>query len=153
MPVKIRPNLKIKPSWRLAFYANPFGTFSAMASVLLGGLGIFIGDTVSAGMTNSLKGTANVIAHIWGIGFASGGVMKLWGLYSGRTSVEVPGLWMMLGGYTFYSITVTIGLGAHGIAAGICSGAMAAGCLAKIKIIMRRVINAKTNAETIRGDG
>lgn len=126
------------PTWRYELELNPFGTMAALAAVVLGGLGAVLGDGVSAGMTNSLHATANVTAHLWGGAFAIGGVLKLVGLYGRRSTIEIPGLWAMTGGYAFYSMTVTVGLGMHGLAAGIISGAMTIGCLIKTRIIMTR---------------
>jgi hypothetical protein len=123
-------------TWRLHLVHNPFGTMAAIAAIILGGLGVVLGDGVSQGMTESLHSVASVVAHLWGGLFAAGGALKLIGLYSGRTTIEVPGLWLMVGGYGFYSLTVVAGLGAHGIAAGVISGAMTIGCLLKTRIIM-----------------
>ncbi|MEV4179952.1 hypothetical protein AB0J28_00715 [Streptosporangium canum] len=111
---------------------------AAGAAVVLGGLGVVLGDDVSQGMTNSLYSTAGVMAHLWGIMFAAGGLLKLYGLYWHRSTVEIPGLWMMTGGYAFYCITVLAGLGVHGLAAGIISAALTIGCLLKVRLIMRR---------------
>ena len=123
-------------TWRLNLTYNPFGTLAAIAAIVLGGLGIIMGDGVSQGMTESLHSVAGIVAHLWGLMFAAGGALKLYGLYTGRTIVEIPGLWLMVGGYGFYSLTVIAGLGAHGIAAGIISAAMTIGCLLKVRIIM-----------------
>jgi hypothetical protein len=121
---------------------NPFGTMAAGAAVVLGSVGAVIGDDVSQGMTNSLHDTAGPIAHLWGIMFAAGGLLKLYGLYWHRSTMEIPGLWMMTGGYAFYSITVITGLGMHGLAAGVIAAALTAGCLLKVQIIMRRARTA-----------
>ncbi|MEV4059739.1 hypothetical protein [Nonomuraea dietziae] len=115
---------------------NPFGTVAAAAAVVLGALGLALGDDVSQGMTNSLRDSAGPIAHLWGAMFSAGGVLKLYGLYWHRSMVEIPGLWMMTGGYAFYAITVVTGLGMHGLAAGIISAALTLGCLLKVRIIM-----------------
>jgi hypothetical protein len=115
---------------------NPFGTVAAGAAVMLGTLGLVIGDDVSQGMTNSLRNAAGPIAHLWGAMFALGGVLKIYGLFWHRSTVEIPGLWMMCGGYAFYSITVVVGLGMHGLAAGVISAALCLGCLLKVRIIM-----------------
>lgn len=125
-------------TWRDLLERNPFGTMTAAAAVVLGGLGVILGDGVSQGMTNSLAGYANVTAHLWGAALAGGGAAKLIGLYAHRSTVEVPGLWVMCGGYAFYAITVMVGLGAHGLAAGVISAAMTIGCVLKVGIIMRR---------------
>lgn len=125
-------------SWRDLLERNPFGTMAAAAAVVLGLLGAVLGDGVSQGMTNSLAGAANVTAHLWGLMFAAGGAAKLVGLYTRRSTFEVPGLWAMIGGYAFYAITVMTGLAAHGLAAGIIAAAMTIGCLLKVRIIMRR---------------
>lgn len=118
---------------------NPFGTVAALSGVILGTLGIVVGDGVSQGMTQSLHGTANFVAHLWGAIFATGGAAKLYGLYRGHIAAELPGLSMLTGGYGFYSITVVAGLGYHGLAAGIISGALCVGCYLKLRIILRRV--------------
>jgi hypothetical protein len=110
----------------------------AIAAIVLGGLGAVIGDGASQGMTNSLAGHANAIAHVWGATFAAGGVLKLYGLYSRRVTLELPGLYIVSGGYGFYALTVIPGLGVHGLAAGIISGALALGSLLKARAIMRR---------------
>jgi len=140
------------PGWRLRFELNPFGTMAAFAAVVLGSLGVVLGDGVSQGMTQSLHATANVTAHLWGAAFAVGGILKLVGLYAGRTTIETPGLWAMTGGYAFYSITVTLGLGMHGLAAGIISGAMTIGCLIKTHIIMARARQVTRRVEATGGD-
>jgi hypothetical protein len=137
--------------WRHQLDLNPFGTMAAVAAVVLGILGIVLGDGVSQGMTLSLHSTANLTAHLWGVLFAAGGALKLFGLYTGRSTVEVPGLWAMTGGYAFYCITVITGLGAHGLAAGIISGAMTVGCLIKTRIIMTRARRVTRRAETAGG--
>ena len=124
--------------WRQRLASNPFGTMVAIAAIVLGGLAAVIGDGASQGMTNSLAGHANAIAHIWGVTFAVGGVLKLFGLYSRRVTLELPGLYIVSGGYGFYALTVVPGLGVHGLAAGIISGAMALGSLLKANAIMRR---------------
>ncbi|MBB2914848.1 hypothetical protein FHS43_006160 [Streptosporangium becharense] len=123
--------------WRNQMRHNPFGTTAAGAAVVLGGLGLVLGADVSQGMTNSLRGSADIVAHLWGGAFAAGGVLKLVGLYRHRSEVEIPGLWMLTGGYAFYSITVTVGLGVHGLAAGTISAALTIGCLLKARNIMR----------------
>lgn len=123
--------------WRLRLEHNPFGTMAGLAAIVLGGLGAVIGDGVSAGMTSSMHSVASPVAHLWGAMFSAGGVLKLYGLYFHRSTVEIPGLWMMTGGYAFYSLTVTAGLGMHGVAAGIISGAMTIGCFLKARLIMR----------------
>ncbi|MFD9944545.1 hypothetical protein ACFWYW_48485 [Nonomuraea sp. NPDC059023] len=61
--------------------------------------------------------------------------------------LETPGLWLMCGGYAFYSITVVVGLGMHGLAAGIISGALAVGCMVKVRRIMRAAAQARENQE------
>jgi hypothetical protein len=124
--------------WRNALASNPFGTMVAIAAIVLGGLGAVIGDGASQGMTNSLAGHANAIAHIWGAVFAAGGLLKLCGLYSRRVTLELPGLYIVGGGYGFYALTVVPGLGVHGLAAGIISGALAVGSLFKARAIVRR---------------
>lgn len=139
-------------AWRIALQLNPFGTMAAIAAILLGTLGAIFGDGVSQGMTLSLHSTANVTAHLWGVAFAIGGILKLIGLYAGRSTVEIPGLWAMTGGYAFYSITVTAGLGTHGLAAGIISGAMTIGCLIKTHIIMDRARQVMRQAPAAGGD-
>ena len=121
---------------------NPFGTMAAGAAVVLGTLGAILGDTVSQGMTNSLHGTATIMAHLWGAIFALGGGLKLYGLYWGRSTMEIPGLWMMTGGYAFYAITVIGGLGKGGLAAGILATAFTIGCMLKVRIIMHRARDA-----------
>lgn len=136
----------MKRSRRENLRRNPFGTVAAGAAVVLGTLGLIMGDEVSAGMTNSLYSTAGVMAHLWGGMFATGGVLKLYGLYWNRSTMEIPGLWMMCGGYGFYAITVIVGLGVHGLAAGVISAAMTIGCLLKVRIIMwhaRQVVRAQ----------
>lgn len=131
------PHKEIRVKTVSRLYINPFGTMAAIAAIILGGLGLLLGDGVSQGMTTSLKDSANFVAHLWGGAFAAGGALKLAGLYLHRTDLELPGLWMMTGGYAFYSITVTVGLAMHGLAAGIISGALAVGCLFKAWLIMR----------------
>jgi hypothetical protein len=138
--------------WRLQLDLNPFGTMAAIAAVVLGVLGMILGDGVSQGMTLSLHATANVTAHLWGLMFAVGGALKLAGLYAHRTTIEIPGLWAMTGGYAFYAITVTLGLGMHGLAAGIISGAMTVGCLVKTQIIMARARQVTRQVEAGGGD-
>lgn len=123
-------------TWRAHLTYNPFGTMAAIAAIVLGGLGVIMGDGVSQGMTYSLHSVAAPVAHLWGLLFAAGGALKLIGLYAGRTTIEIPGLWAMTGGYGFYSLTVVAGLGTHGIAAGVISAAMTIGCLLKTRIIM-----------------
>lgn len=124
-------------AWRSRLASNPFGTMVAVAAILLGGLGAIVGDGASQGMTNSLAGHANVIAHIWGAAFSAGGALKLFGLYARRVTLELPGLYIVSGGYAFYALTVIPGLGMHGLATGIISGAMAVGSLVKAQVIMR----------------
>lgn len=140
--------------WRLTFDLNVFGTMAASAAIVLGSLGVVLGDGVSQGMTLSLHhATANIVAHLWGAAFATGGALKLIGLYAHRSTIEIPGLWAMTGGYAFYSITVTVGLGMHGLAAGIISGALTVGCLFKTRIIMSRARQVTRRAETAGGSG
>lgn len=124
-------------AWRDRLASNPFETMAAVAAILLGGLGAVVGDGASQGMTNSLAGHANAIAHIWGAAFGAGGMLELYGLYARRVTLELPGLYVVSGGYAFYALTVIPGLGMHGLAAGIISGAMAAGSLLKAQTIMR----------------
>lgn len=138
--------------WRLTLELNVFGTIAAGAAVVLGSLGLVLGDGVSQGMTQSLHATANVTAHLWGGAFAAGGILKLIGLYSHRSTIEIPGLWCMVGGYAFYSITVTLGLGMHGLAAGIISGALTIGCLLKARIIMSRARQVTRQVAASGGD-
>jgi hypothetical protein len=138
--------------WRLQLDLNPFGTMAAAAAIVLGILGMILGDGVSQGMTTSLHATANVTAHLWGVMFAAGGALKLLGLYTNRTTLEIPGLWAMTGGYAFYAITVIVGLGMHGLAAGIISAAMTIGCLVKTQIIMARARQVMRRAEASEGD-
>ena len=138
--------------WRLQLDLNPFGTMAAIAAVVLGVLGMILGDGISQGMTLSLHSTANVTAHLWGALIALGGALKLIGLYAGRSILEVPGLWAMTGGYFFYALTVVTGLGAHGLAAGIIAGAMAIGCLIKTRIIMNRARQVTRQVEAGGGD-
>lgn len=123
-------------NWRDRLRANPFGSMAAVAACLLGLLGALFGDMVSQGMTNSLRQSAPPVAHLWGVLFTTGGLVKLYGLYWSRSGWEVIGLWAMTGGYLFYAITVTAGLGLHGLAAGIISGALAIGCILKARLIM-----------------
>jgi len=137
----------MRQPWRTQLAWNPFGTMASLAAIVLGSLGVIMGDRVSQGMTNSLAGHANVVAHLWGIMFTAGGVLKLYGLYAGRTTVEIPGLWMLGGGYAFYALTVVTGLRMHGLAAGIIATAMTLGCLLKIRIIMTRARTAADLAD------
>lgn len=132
----------MRRGWRDYLRYNPFGTMAALAALTLGGLGVVLGDGVSQGMTVSLRDAAGPLAHLWGLMFAGGGALKLFGLYAHRSTVEIPGLWLMVGGYTFYSITVIAGLGQHGLAAGVISTALAMGCLLKVNIIMARAREA-----------
>lgn len=122
---------------RARLWLNPLGTTAALAAVILGSLGAVLGDAVSQGMTLSLHATAGPVAHLWGLTFATGGILHLVGLYTHHSTIEIPGLWMMIGGYAFYSITVVTGLGMHGLAAGIISAATCAGCLLKVYVISR----------------
>ena len=138
--------------WRIQLELNPFGTMAAFAAVVLGALGMILGDGVSQGMTLSLHSAAGATAHLWGGTFAVGGVLKLVGLYSRRSTIEIPGLWTMTGGYAFYSLTVVTGLGMHGLAAGIISGAMTIGCLIKTHIIMTRARQVIRQASAAGGD-
>ncbi|MFB4285716.1 hypothetical protein ACBJ59_61390 [Nonomuraea sp. MTCD27] len=131
-------------SRRESLKLNPFGTVAAGAAIVLGSLGAALGDDVSQGMTNSLHATAGPVAHLWGVMFAAGGILKIYGLYWHRTTMEIPGLWMMCGGYAFYSITVVVGLGMHGLAAGVIAAALAIGCLIKVSIIMRAARHLQT---------
>lgn len=140
------------PGWRLHLELNPFGSMAATAAILLGILGAILGDGVSQGMTLSLHSSANITAHLWGIAFAVGGTLKLIGLYSARSTIEIPGLWAMTGGYAFYALTVVTGLGMHGLAAGIISGAMTVGCLIKTRIIMTRARQVIRRAVATGGD-
>ncbi|MEW9530749.1 hypothetical protein [Microbispora sp. NPDC049125] len=133
-------------TWPDRLEANPFGTMAAVAAVALGLLGAAIGDDVSQGMLNSLRDSADIVAHLWGGALALGGALKLYGLYAKRTELEIPGLWVMIGGFTFYSITVVTGLGVHGLAAGIVAAALAGGCALKTRKIMR-------TARLVRGNG
>ncbi|MEU5882165.1 hypothetical protein [Spirillospora sp. NPDC047279] len=110
----------------------------AGAAIILGGLGLVIGEEVSQGMTNSLAGHANVIAHLWGAMFTIGGLLNLYGLYARRLLIEVPGLYLITGGYAFYCLTVITGLKTHGLAAGTISGALTIGCVLKAQAIMGR---------------
>ncbi len=135
-------------SWRQRLDQNPFGTLTALAAVILGVLGMILGDGVSQGMTLSLHSAAAVSAHLWGVMFAAGGALKLVGLYWGRTLADVSGLWLMAGGYGFYSITVTGGLGIHGLAAGIISAALAVGCVLKVHTIQVRANHAARHRGT-----
>jgi hypothetical protein len=139
--------------WRLQLELNPFGTMAAVAAIVLGALGVILGDGVSQGMTLSLHATANLTAHLWGAAFAVGGTLKLIGLYAHRSTIEIPGLWLLSGGYAFYAITVTLGLGMHGLAAGIISGAMTIGCLIKTQIIMTRARQVIRRTQASGGDG
>jgi hypothetical protein len=75
--------------WRWRLELNPFGTMAAIAAVVLGTLGIILGDGVSQGMTLSLHATANLTAHLWGATFATGGALKLIGLYFGLIKTQI----------------------------------------------------------------
>lgn len=138
--------------WRLQLELNPLGTMAAAAAVILGTLGVILGDGVSQGMTLTLHNSANLTAHLWGAAFAAGGTLNLTGLYTHRSTIEIPGLWAMVGGYAFYSITVTAGLGMHGLAAGIISAAMTIGCLIKTQIIMSRARQVTRQVAASEGD-
>jgi hypothetical protein len=127
----------LKP-WQARLSQNPFGTMIAAAAVILGILGMVLGDGVSQGMTLSLHSAAAVSAHLWGVMFAAGGSLKLYGLYGGRAVADVSGLWLQAGGYAFYAITVIAGLHVHGLAAGIIATALAVGCVLKVHTIQAR---------------
>ena len=144
--------MRSTPAWKLHLELNPFGTMAAIAAVILGTLGLILGDGVSQGMTQSLHVSADFTAHVWGAMFAAGGALKLGGLYAHRTEIEIPGLWLLTGGYAFYSITVTVGLGMHGLAAGIISAAMTIGCLLKTQIIMARARQVTRQVEAGEDD-
>jgi len=124
--------------WKGLLTLNPFGTMTAIAAVILGGAGAIFGDLVSQGMTLTLHSTANITAHGWGVLLMLGGALKLIGLYLRKSTLEIPGLWCMAGGYGFYSITVTFGLGMHGMAAGVISAAATISCMLKAHIIVTR---------------
>ncbi|MFI6819278.1 hypothetical protein ACIBG7_43305 [Nonomuraea sp. NPDC050328] len=125
------------PTRRDRLRRNPFGTSAGAGAVVLGVLGLIVGEAVSQGMTNSLRGAAGPVAHLWGLELAAGGLLKIFGLYWHHSELEIPGLWLMCGGYAFYSITVVVGLGAHGLAAGIIAGALTIGCLVKVRQLQR----------------
>jgi len=144
---------KIFYLWREHIRHNAFGTMAGIAAVILGTLGTLLGDGVSQGMTISLRDAAGPVAHLWGATFAIGGAMKLIGLYLNRSTVEVPGLWVMAGGYAFYSITVVAGLRMHGLAAGVISAALAVGCMLKAKVIMQRARDALRRYENGSNSG
>jgi len=141
-----------REQFRYRLDLNPIGTMTAVAAVILGVLGVVVGDGVSQGMTLSLHSAAGATAHLWGVAFAAGGLLNLAGIYTGRTTMEIPGLWAMTGGYAFYSITVVAGLALHGLAAGIISAAMAAGCLLKTHVIMTRARQVSRQVEAGGGD-
>jgi hypothetical protein len=124
--------------WKGLLTLNPFGTLAAIAAVVLGAAGTVVGEDISQGMTLTLHSTADLTAHAWGVLLMSGGILKLVGLYLRKSTLEIPGLWCMAGGYGFYSITVTFGLGVHGIAAGTISAAMTISCMLKAHIIVTR---------------
>ncbi|MBW8484882.1 hypothetical protein [Actinomadura parmotrematis] len=124
--------------WRAQLSTNPFASMVAATAILLGGLGMVIGDRASRGMSISLAGHANVIAHLWGAMFAVGGVLTLFGIYRPRLTVELPGLYLLAGGYGFYCLTVLTGLRTHGLAAGLISGALTLGSLLKARAITAR---------------
>lgn len=117
---------------------NPFGTMAAAAGIILGGLGVIVGDDVSQGMTNTLRATATVVAHLWGVELATGGILKLLGMFRGRPDIETLGLWLLCGGFAFYCLTVVAGLGHGGLAAGTVSAALAIGCVLKSRLIRRQ---------------
>lgn len=142
----------MKTTWQRQLHYNPFGTMAAVSACILGTLGIVLGDGVSQGMTVSLRDVAGPIGHLWGTMFAAGGALKLYGLYAHRTTIEIPGLWLMTGGYAFYAITVVTGLGMHGLAAGIIASATTIGCLLKVNIIMRRAEGAARRHEHEAGE-
>lgn len=141
---------RMPDNWRIRHDLNPFGVVVGVAAVLLGAQGVALGDGVSQGMTVSLHAQAALIAHLWGAVLALGGALKLAGLFGGRSAIEIVGLWMMSGGYGFYSVTVVVGLATHGLAAGTISGALAIGSLNKVRIIMRRARMAARSAERQR---
>lgn len=124
--------------WRTQLSGSPFETMVAAAAVVLGALGLAMGDGVSRGMTNSLAGHANLLAHLWGAMFAVGGALTLYGLFARRVTLELPGLYLVTGGYAFYCLTVLVGLGTHGLAAGVISGGLTLGCLLKAHTITER---------------
>lgn len=138
-------------SRRAALRLNPFGTMTACAAVALGVVGVVIGQDVSQGVTNSLRGVAGPVAHLWGLELAIGGMLTLTGLYWRHSELEIPGLWMMCGGWAFYSITVVVGLGLHGMAAGIISAALTAGCLVKAIVITRAAARNRGEGQAWRG--
>ncbi|WP_067814387.1 hypothetical protein [Actinomadura kijaniata] len=132
--------------WRIQLSGNPFGTMVAVTAVVLGVLGLVMGDGVSRGMTNSLAGHANLIAHLWGAMFAAGGALTLYGLYTRRVTLELPGLYLVTGGYAFYCLTVLVGLGSHGLAAGVISGGLTVGSLLKAHAISERARRVRDGA-------
>ncbi|WP_018656957.1 hypothetical protein [Actinomadura flavalba] len=125
-------------SLRRRLSGDPFATAVAGSAIALGTVGMVIGERVSQGMTNSLAGQANAVAHVWGLMLAAGGVLVLCGHDARRSTLELPGLYLVTGGYAFYCTTVLTGLGTHGLAAGLMSGALAGGCLLKAREISVR---------------
>lgn len=136
---------------REQLHRHPLGSAAATAGIVLGTLGLIVGQDVSQGMTNSLRGVAGPVAHLWGLELAAGGVLMLVGLYWRHSELETPGLWMLAAGYAFYAITVVVGLGFHGLAAGIISAALAIGCVIKVRATMRKA-RAAEQATRERGE-
>jgi len=128
----------------------PFATNLSLASIPVGLLAVAIGPEVSKAFTIVWHSPTPV--YVWGVVLVVGGCNVAVGIARPTPSLERAGLGVLAVAYTFYGISVLIGLGAGGMVTGPFFLAMALSCLQRAHIILKaaRDLTAAVTVEEAR---
>lgn len=116
--------------------AAPFATLIPLAAVPIGLLSIAIGPEVSRAFT--IVYHRPELIYAWGAVLALGGAYVAAGIMRRTPSYERGGLYVLGGAFTFYGISVIIGLGRGGLVTGPMFCVIAAACLLRARLILVR---------------
>lgn len=98
-----------------AWIHRPYTLLAAVILTIAGGTAVILGDTVSAALAVIAVG---YVSRTMGAAMFLGGILTLYGIWRGRSVLEVLGLALLTVGCGLYSVGVFLGLGVHGVIAG-----------------------------------
>jgi hypothetical protein len=109
---------------RIARY--PFATLLSLVSIPIGLLAVALGQSVSRSFT--IVYAQPSLVYVWGAVMCGGGLAVLLGILRGTPSFELAGLLTLGLAFSFYGVSVLLGLGMGGLVAGPISLALGLAC-------------------------
>lgn len=120
----------------------PFATNLSLISVPIGLMAVIMGPRVSRAFDIVFNRPEPI--YIWGVVLLLGGCNVAFGIGVARPSQERAGLYVLATAYTFYGVSVILGLGVNGLVTGPVFLILALSCVQRARVILRasRIINA-----------